>query len=107
VGKERDQVESLDRREKMKNSKQDTSDWLSALTIMGRILIFVPVVVMLLSFILSLFGANPVNGESVFAGSTMIFICGAAALFYVAIKKFQQGLCSEIEQEIEKTRTER
>jgi hypothetical protein len=62
---------------------------------MGRILIFVPIAVSLLSFILSLFKASPVNGESIFAGSTMIFLCGVIALVYVAIKRFQQGLHGE------------
>jgi len=79
----------------MKEQKQSAGDWLNALTIMGRILISVPIIVSLLSILLSLFGANPVNDESVFTGSTMIFFCGVATLVYVAIKRFQQGLRGE------------
>ena len=79
----------------MQKSKRDTSDWLSALTIMGRILISVPIIVSLIAILLSLFGDSPVNDESIFAGSTMIFFCGAATLIYVAIKRFGQGLRGE------------
>ncbi len=79
----------------MKEHKQGVGDWLSALTIMGRILIFVPIIVSLIAFLLSLFGTNPVNDESVFAGSTMIFLCGVATLIYVAVKRFRQGLRGE------------
>jgi hypothetical protein len=79
----------------MQNRKKKSSDWLSALTIMGRILIFVPLIVTLIAILLGLFGTSPVNGESVFAGSTMIFFCGAATLIYVAIKRFRQGLRGE------------
>jgi len=79
----------------MQKHKQDTSDYLSALTIMGRILISVPIIVSLIAILLGLFGASPVNGESVFAGSTMIFFCGVTTLIYVAIKRFRQGLRGE------------
>ena len=79
----------------MKERKPDTSDWLSALTVMGRILISVPIIVSLIALLLSLLGANPVNDESVFAGGTMIFFCGAATLIYVAVKRFRQGLRGE------------
>jgi hypothetical protein len=68
---------------------------LSALTIMGRILIFVPLVVTFIAILLGLFGTSSINGESVFAGSTMIFFCGAATLIYVAVKRFWQGLRGE------------
>jgi len=79
----------------MQNLKQDTSDCLSALAIMGRILISVPLIVALIAILLGIFGANPVNDESVFAGSTMIFFCGVTTLIYVAIKRFRQGLKGE------------
>jgi hypothetical protein len=79
----------------MQRRKLDTSDWLSALTIMGRILISVPIIISLIAILLSLFGASPVNDGSIFAGSTMIFFCGAATLIYVAIKRFRQGLRGE------------
>jgi len=79
----------------MQNRKQDTGDGLSALTIMGRILISVPIIVSLIAFLLSLFGSNPVNDENVFAGGAMIFFCGAATLIYVAVKRFRRGLRGE------------
>ena len=79
----------------MQKHKQDTSDYLSALTIMGRILIFVPIIVGLTSSLLGLFGVNPVDNDIVFSGSTMLFLCGVAALVYVAIKRFRQGLHGE------------
>lgn len=37
----------------MQKRKRDTSDWLSALTIMGRILIFVPIIISLIAILLS------------------------------------------------------
>lgn len=80
----------------MQKRKRDTSDWLSALTIMGRILIFVPIIISLIAILLSLLGTSPVNDESIFAGSTMIFFCGVATLIYVAIKRFRQGLRGEV-----------
>lgn len=79
----------------MQKGKQDAPDWLSALTVMGRILISVPLIVSLLAVLLSFFKANPLNDESIFAGSSMIFLCGVATLIYVAIKRFQQGLRGE------------
>ena len=79
----------------MKKHKS-TGDWLSALTIMGRILISVPIIIGLVAILLSLFGVNPVDEESLFAGSTMIFLCGVATLIYVAIKRFRQGLRGEV-----------
>jgi len=79
----------------MKERKQDTSDYLSALTIMGRILISVPIIVSLIAFLLSLFGTNPVDNENIFAGGTMIFLCGTATLIYIGFKRFRQGLRGE------------
>jgi len=81
----------------MKKQKHSTGDWLSALTIMGRILIFVPLIVGFVAILLSLFGVNPVDDESLFAGSTMLFLCGVATLIYVAIKRFREGLRGEKE----------
>lgn len=79
----------------MKEQKQSNGDWLSALTVMGRILISVPIIIGFIAIPLSIFGVNPVNDESVFAGSTMIFLCGVATLIYVAVKRFRQGLRGE------------
>jgi len=79
----------------MQKRKRDTSDWLSALTIMGRILISVPIIISLIAILLLRIEASPVNHESIFAGSTMIFFCGVVTLVYVAIKRFGQGLRGE------------
>jgi hypothetical protein len=76
----------------MKEQRQGVGDYLIALTIMGRILISVPIIVSLIASLLSLFGANPVDNENIFAGGAMIFFCGAATLIYVAAKRFRQGL---------------
>ena len=97
-------------------------DWLSALTIMGRILIFVPVIISFFVFISSFFGQNVIAIESAIegpstvilqrnialetltGGTSMIFLCGVTILVYVAIKRFRQGVHGELD--IEKERTE-
>ena len=83
---------------KMKKHKQNDGDWLSALTIMGRILIFVPMGASLLGFILSSNGgleASP--GDAYVMG--MIFLCGVVTLVYVAVKRFRAGLRGDVEAE--------
>jgi len=57
----------------------------------------VPIIVGPIALILSLYGFNPINDESIFAGSTMLFLCGVATLVYVAVKRFRQGLRGEEE----------
>jgi len=80
----------------MREHKQTTGDWLSALTIMGRILILVPIVASLLGFILSNDGGlEASSGDAYVMG--MIFLCGVVTLVYVAIKRFQEGLRGEAE----------
>lgn len=91
----------------MKKHRGSTGDWLSALTIMGRILIFVPIIVGFIAWLLSLFGANPVSDESIFAGGTMLFLCGVATPVYVAVKRFRQGLRGEVETREDKKSGER
>lgn len=91
----------------MKNHKHSTGDWLSALTIMGRILIFVPIIIGLIALLLSLYGINSVNSEVVFSGSTMLFLCGVATLVYVAIKRFREGLRGDEEAREDKEQARR
>ena len=101
----------------MKKNKQANGDWLTTLTIMGRILVFVPIIVGLIVFISSFFWQNEIAEESIIEGSTiaiihnnvalqtltggafMIFLCGLATLVYVAIKRFRQGLHGDLEDE--------
>ena len=97
----------------MGKHKRTDTDWLSALTVMGRILILVPVVVGLIVFVSSFFREHEIAMESsiegpstVFieeniavgtltSGAPMIFLCGVGILVYVAVKRFQQGLRGE------------
>lgn len=74
----------------MKKHERSSGDWLSALTIMDRILIFVPIIIGLIALLLSLYGINSVNSEVVFSGSTMLFLCGVATLVYVALRCHQE-----------------
>ena len=76
----------------MRKRKQNSGDWLSALTVIGRILIFVPIIVGLIIFLCSLYGTNFNAPETLFAGSSMIFLCGLVTLVYVAVKRFREGL---------------
>ncbi len=120
----------------MKEHKRDTSDWLSALTIMGRIMLLVPIIIAIIVFISSIFWQSeivtepPVLGEApatslqnettnensgegpttitilqrnrvaetLTPGGVMIFLCGAATLIYVAVKRFRRGLRGEDEE---------
>ena len=101
----------------MKKNKQANGDWLTTLTIMGRILVFVPIIVGLIVFISSFFWQNDIAEESIIEGPTiitiqhnvaletltggasMIFLCGLATLVYVAVKRFRQELCGDLEDE--------
>jgi hypothetical protein len=78
----------------MKGQDKSDGDWLSALTIIGRILIGVPVgssLVAIIYYALS-------GGEGLTASPTEIFLyglimlCGFVTLIYVAVKRFQRGL---------------
>lgn len=84
----------------MKKKKQNAGDWLSALTIMGRILIFVPIVVNLVVLLYSVLSEN--GGIDLEASPAdayilgLIFLCGLVTLVYVAIKRFREGLRGEV-----------
>lgn len=69
-------------------------DWLSALTVIGIILVAVPVgasLVATLFFALSGGGGFTGSPIDIFLFST-ITLCGLVTLIYVAIKRFQRGL---------------
>ena len=102
----------------MKKSKQTSRDWLNTLTLIGRILIFVPVIFGLIVFISPLFVQPEIIEGPYIEGPTtiavieynagyailnvvviLIFLCGLATLVYVAIKRFRQGLHGDLEDE--------
>ncbi len=85
----------------MNKHKQSSGDWLSALTIMGRILIFVPIGASLLGFILSNNGGLEASSGVAYVMG-MIFLCGVVTLVYVAIKRFREGLRGEVEEKEDK-----
>lgn len=97
----------------MKKKKRTNEDWLKALTIQGRIMVAVPLIAGLVTFIISMLlpsdlevepaiegptiavlHYNPVAG-TLTSGAFLIFICGLTILVYVAIKRFRQGLHGE------------
>jgi uncharacterized membrane protein len=78
----------------MKNQETMGVDWLSALTVIGRILIVVPVsasLVAILYFALSGGGGFTGSPTDMFIFGTII-LCGLVILIYVAIKRFQRRL---------------
>lgn len=79
----------------MQNHGRDKADWLSALTIIGRIFIFVPIAAGLIQWIIDLTGKSPANNEVIYSGSAMLIICGIVTLVYVAVKRFRKGLRGE------------
>ena len=98
----------------MNKRKEANGDRLSALTVLGRIMIFVPIGVNLILFISSLLGQGGFVREEGFnptvieynafhgyltAGSFLIFLCGLTMLVYVAVKRFRQGLRGEADGE--------
>lgn len=78
----------------MKRHKKSPGDWLDALTVMGRILLFVPIGVSLVgTLIFALSGGGGLEGSPADAYIMgVIFLCGFVILVYVAIKRFQEGL---------------
>ncbi len=80
----------------MKKHKRSSEDWLSALTVMGRILIFVPFILGLIVLLFSVFGYNPIGLDTLSAGASMVFLCGTVTLVYVAVKRFREGLHGDV-----------
>ena len=78
----------------MKNQETISGDSLSVLTVIGRILIAVPIgasLVATLYYALSGGGGFTGSPIDIFIFGTII-LCGLVTLIYVAIKRFQRGL---------------
>ena len=78
----------------MKNQETNRADCLSSLTVIGRILIGVPIaasLIAMLYFALSGGGGFTASPSEIFIFG-VIMLCGLATLIYVAVKKFQRGL---------------
>lgn len=78
----------------MKNEESISNDWLSSLTVIGRILIAVPTGASLVAdlyLVLSGGGGFTLSSSEMFIYG-IIMLCGLTTLVYVAIKRFQQGL---------------
>jgi FtsH-binding integral membrane protein len=75
----------------MEKPKVSPGDWLDVLTVIGRIMIFTPIIILIISILVSLFGPN-INQDGLYSGTGSIFFCGLVTLIYVAIKRFKAGL---------------
>ena len=79
----------------MNDNKQKQPDWLRALTVMGRIMISVPILLFLVQIINSWAGGSPSLADAASSGAGSTFFCGVVVLVYVAFKRFRQGLRGE------------
>ena len=71
---------------------KEQNDWLSAVEAIGRILIFTPLIIGLISLIIIILtGSNPTIDIS---GSSLMFQAGFITIIYASIKRFQEGLRS-------------
>ena len=78
----------------MKGQQTDKEGYLNVLTVIGRILVAVPIgasLVATLYFALSGGGGFTGSPIDIFTFGT-IMLCGLVTLVYVAIKRFQRGL---------------
>jgi hypothetical protein len=78
----------------VEGEKTGKEDWLNVLTVIGRILIAVPVGVSLVAILyFALSGGGGFTGSpiDIFIFGT-IMLCGLVTLIYVAVKRFQRGL---------------
>ncbi len=91
------------RKHRPEEAVRQSGDWLDALTVMGRILIFIPFFLGVLAVLYRL-----ASGENIdetlgldFVGSAaavgLIFLCGVTTLAYVAIKRFQKAASGKTE----------
>lgn len=78
----------------MTGSHRKTNIQLGVLSVVGRTMIFVPIVITILSIIASLFGLN-LDVQSLASGLGGVFVCGIAILLYVAFRRFRQGIRGE------------
>ncbi len=76
------------------STNESSHDYLYPLTIMGRILLFTPLLFGLLSISYSLLTKN--DSGLIYEGdpysAALLFLCGLITLLYVAVKRFKQGL---------------
>ena len=67
----------------------EQNDWLSAVEVVGKILIFTPLIVALISLIcIFLAGSGPTIDYS---GAFLMFQAGFITIIYASIKRFQEG----------------
>ncbi|MBW6518398.1 MAG: hypothetical protein K0A89_07840 [ANME-2 cluster archaeon] len=68
------------------------NDWLRAVEAMGKILIFTPLIVALVSWIsIFLAGSSP---KIDYSGAFLMFQAGFITIIYASIKRFQEGMRS-------------
>ncbi len=78
----------------MKDLTNNSDVQLSVLALLGRTMIFVPIILTILSTIVSLIGLN-LDVQSVALGLGGVFLCGIAILLYVAFRRFRRGIRGE------------
>ena len=65
---------------------------LHALTVMGRILLVVPLVVGIVIGLIDAASSADLKGDTVAVGGGLVMLCGISALGYVGVKRFRRGL---------------
>ncbi len=78
----------------MKDLTKNNDVQLSVLAVVGRTMMFVPIVITILSILASLIGLN-LDVQSLASGLGGVFLCGIAILLYVAFRRFQRGIRGE------------
>ena len=93
----------------MEKPKQPSDDSLRTLTVIGRVMVTVPLLAVLAWYLYGFLSPAPevepaVEGPTIAilhynpladtlgSGAFLIFVCGLAILVYTAVKKFRQGL---------------
>ncbi len=83
------------RKHQDKRKKEPSADLLSSLTVIGRILISVPLIIGLPIILYSLISGENTDLECSEDGAYaagLLFLSGVITLIYVAIKRFQEGI---------------
>ncbi len=84
----------MDEKRMMKDLTKNDDVQLSVLAVVGRTMIFVPIILTILSIIASLIGLN-LDVQSLASGLGGVFVCGIALLLYVAFRRFRRGIRGE------------
>ncbi len=84
----------MDEKGIMKDVNENSDVLLSVLAVVGRTMIFVPIILTILSIIVSLVGLN-LDVQSLASGLGGVFLCGIAILLYVAFRRFRRGIRGE------------